>query len=71
MATATATDELLAGRKDCRLETAITRGLDAAITERAKELAGETGSPKMFRSAAARDLLARGVLAARKERSRA
>lgn len=70
MATATAADELLAGRKSERLEAAITAGLDAEIRERAQELAGKGNDPKMFRSAAARDLLVKGALAARKERLR-
>jgi hypothetical protein len=66
----TAADELLAGKKDFRLEAAITAGLHAEIERRAKELAG-SADPKMFRSAAARDLLVKGALAARRERSRA
>jgi ribosome modulation factor len=69
MPTVTQTDDLLAGKKDKRLEAAITAGLDAEITARAKELAGGR-DPKMFRSAAARDLLVKGALAARRDRAR-
>ena len=68
---ATATDELLAGKKDKRVEAMVTGGLDEEVTRRAQELAGPGGSPKMFRSAAVRDLLAKGALAQRKERARA
>lgn len=60
--------ELTAGKKDKRLEAAITAGLDAEITIRAKELAGGR-DPKMFRSAAARDLLVEGALAVRRKRA--
>lgn len=66
---ATVADELTAGKKSARLEAAITAGLDAEIRKRAQELAGG-GDPKMFRSAAARDLLVKGALAARAERAR-
>lgn len=68
MAAATVTETLTAGKKDKRLEAAITDGLDAEITIRAKELAGGR-DPRMFRSAAARDLLVKGALVARKERA--
>lgn len=70
MATATVTDELTAGKKDKRLEAMVTAGLDAEIVTRAKELAGENGNPRNFRSAAARDLLVKGALAARADRAK-
>jgi hypothetical protein len=62
MTTATAT-MLRAGKKDKRLEAAIEAGLDAAITEVARELAGDAGNPKMFRSEATRVLLAEAIIA--------
>lgn len=58
--TATAPDDIETGRLDKRLEAAITPGMDAAITKLARELAGE-GNAKMFRSKAARALLADGI----------
>jgi hypothetical protein len=70
MSVTATTAELTAGKKDKRLEAAITAGLDAEITVRAQELAGSR-DPKMFRSAAARDLLVRGAIAARQERTKA
>jgi len=70
MATATVTDDLTTGKKDKRLEAAITAGLDAEITKRAVELAGGR-DPKMFRSAAARDMLVRAAIILRKERAAA
>lgn len=70
MVTATAADELLAGKNVARLEAAIPAGLDEAINARAKELAGSADSKK-FRSAAARDLLVSGVITQRRERARA
>jgi hypothetical protein len=60
MATATATD-LRVGKKNRRLEAMLEAGLDAAVTAVAKELAGDDGNPKMFRSEAARVLLAEAV----------
>jgi hypothetical protein len=60
--TATAPDDIETGRLDKRLEAAITGGMDAEITALAKELAG-AGNPKMFRSRAARVLLAEGIRA--------
>lgn len=48
------------GRKDRRLELAVDRLMDAAITVRARELAGGK-DPRNFRSEAARQLIAAGV----------
>jgi hypothetical protein len=68
-ATATPTD-IEAGRLDKRLEAAITPGMDEAITALAKELAG-AGNPRMFRSKAARALLAEGIRARAAKAARA
>jgi hypothetical protein len=62
LTTATAPDDIETGKLDKRLEAAITSGMDAEITRLAKELAG-AGNPKMFRSKAARVLLAAGIRA--------
>lgn len=60
-------EQLLSGKKCERLEAAITHGLAEAITMRARELAGGDPDSRNFRSAAARDLLARGILAWREQ----
>ncbi len=62
-------DELETGPVDARLESMVTRGIDAALTEIAKELAGSK-SPRQFRSKAARLVLAKGIRAYRAERGR-
>jgi len=59
--------ELDAGKKDKRLEAAITEPLDTEIMKVARELAGGK-TPKMFRSKAVRLLLAEAVIA-RQERA--
>jgi hypothetical protein len=62
-------DNLETGKLDARLEAAIPNGMDAALNDIAKELAGSR-SPKMFRSKAARMLLAKGIRAHRAEQAR-
>jgi hypothetical protein len=68
-ATATPND-IETGRLDKRLEAAITAGMDEEITALAKELAG-AGNPRMFRSRAARALLADGIRARQAKAARA
>lgn len=58
------------GPLDKRLEAAITAPMDEAINALAKELAGSK-SPKMFRSKAARRLIAMGVESWRREQAKA
>ena len=70
MPTATPTAaELNAGQLNHRLEAAIPAGIDAAITEVAKELAGGK-NPRNFRSKAARLLLTEGAIAVATRRAR-
>jgi hypothetical protein len=61
-------ETLTTGRMTARVETKITAGLDEAITDVAKELAGG-GSARMFRSRAVRELLVEGVKARRARRA--
>lgn len=58
------------GKLDRRLEAMVNGALDEVITEVAKELAG-TRNPKMFRSKAARKLLAEAAEARANKRARA
>lgn len=62
-------DELETGPVDKRLESMVTRGVDAALTEIARELAGSK-NPRMFRSKAARLMLAKGIRQHRAEKAR-
>lgn len=63
-------DNLDTGALDKRLESMITVGVDEALNEIARELAGSR-NPKMFRSKAARMLLVKGIRAHRAEVARA
>lgn len=62
-------ENLDTGPLDKRLESMITTPMDAAITEVAKALAGSK-NPKMFRSKAARKLIAMGAEAYRREQAK-
>lgn len=54
------TEDLTTGRMTARVECKITPGLDAAINDVARGLAGG-GDPRMFRSRAVRALLVEAV----------
>lgn len=62
-------DNIEAGKLDRRLESAITGGMDDAINEVARDMAGSK-SPRMFRSRAARTLILMGIRAYRAEKAR-